>query len=255
LGRANIGANDKYVTIKMCEKEFQEKRRMEELQPSNSKDAGFYGRPFKNAFIGITVISVFVSFATIISGAAFIAGIFLSITWACFVYIYYLDQPHLSPTIRRSRAALGFFSIIVGLFIGALGPNYLNTQQSTTEWFVVAGLLIGAEIGFSLIMTYPLRSLSTWAGYMIAAIVLHSVILQFQSEFVDILGAKILVLALLSIGTWFLAQWIFFDRADPLTIDESKRAKNVRSFVGLISGLVTVIEFVNIMVTLYRFGK
>jgi hypothetical protein len=104
-------------------------------------------------------------------------------------------------------------------------------------------------------MTYPLRSLSAWAGYFIAAIVLHSVILTFPSDLVDLAGARVDVLALLCVGSWFLAQWIFFDRADPLTFNESKRVKGVKSFVGIVSGLVTIIEFINILVTLYRLGK
>jgi hypothetical protein len=222
----------------------------EDLEPSEPDQ-----RPFRSILIIVMFIGGVLSFSFMGVNYPFPAGALFSITWGCIVYVFELDQPHPFPIIRRGRASVGFFCIIVGILIGAVGPNYLDTQPQTTEWLVIFGLLIGAQIGFSLILTYPLRSLSTWGGYLISAIVLHSIIFRFPSEFLDIVGAKVLVLALLCIGTWFLGQWIFFDKADPLSIEESKRVKGVKSFVGVVSGLVTLMEFINILYTIIRFGK
>jgi hypothetical protein len=212
-------------------------------------------RPFKLVILVIMVLCGFASLAGMMSGFAFLTGIFLSLMWACIVYGFNLDQPHPSPIVQRGRASLGFFCIIVGVVIGVIGPNYLNAQPKATEWFVIFGLLIGSSIGLPLLLTIPMRSLSVWGGYLAAAIVLHSVLLSFPGEFVDIDGAKVLVLVLLCISIWFFGQWLFFDKADPLTIEESKRVKGVKSFVGVASGLVTVIEFINILYTLFRLTK
>jgi len=211
-------------------------------------------RPFKGVFAYIFFFAAAASFIFLALASdlsAFTVGSIISITWASAIYVFDLDQIHPSINIKNGRAALGFSSFIAGILIAAVGPNYLNTQGSTTDWFVMWGFLIFAQIGISLLFVSPLRSLSVCAGFLISAVILHSVIIRLPNDFSDINGARVLVLLLLIISSWYLAQWIFFDRSALSSKKESKNTKRVKSFVGIASGLITVIEFFNILYNLF----
>lgn len=207
-------------------------------------------RPFSTFALSSLVILLFFSIGIFISAPPFASGIVLAIAWALFVYGAGIDIPNQSQQDRAGKAVLGFFFLISGIVLAAIGPSYLNTQLTGTDWLVMFGLFFGAQVGLSLLLTSPLKSLSFWCGYIALSIILHSAILRFPNEFSNLISAKALVLVSLALSSWFLGVWLFFNNQELDNLDESKKSKQVKSIIGIFSGLLTVIEFVNIMYTL-----
>jgi hypothetical protein len=210
-------------------------------------------RPFKGVIQNILGILLFITIGSFFAPSPYIPGIFLSIVWALISYGTNIDLPNTSQQDRAGKAALGFFFLVGGIVVAAIGPSYLNTQLIGTDWLVMLGLFFGIQVGLSLLLASPLKSLSFWCGYMALAIILHSAILRFPNEFGDITAAKALVLTSLIISSWFLGVWLFFNNSELENFEETKKSKQAKSIIGIFSGLLTVVEFINILYTLTSF--
>lgn len=208
-------------------------------------------RPFEETARYLVVFFGVAAFFSLVAEAAFVTGIFLSITWACIVILADLDIPSYSQTVRATRASVGFFLILVGIVVGVISPNYLYTSPVSTEWLIMVGLFLGAQVGLSLLLNSPLKSLSYSSGHLVSAIVLHSIIIRFPSEFINPNSPKAMVLSSLILASWYLSQTLFFDYQNVPAIDESKNVKRVKSIVGIFSALLTVVEFINILYELF----
>ena len=210
-------------------------------------------RPFTEFARGASIFIGMIAFASLFTGTPFLTGVLLAFLWAFIAYGSKYDIPDTTQQERAGKALLGFFLIIVGVILAGVSPNYLSTQSKTTEWLVMWGLFLGTQIGLSLLLTTPLKSFSYWCGYIAAAIILHSAILRFPQEFTDISSARTLVLVSLMLSFWFLGIWLFFDISPSNILEETKKAKQTKSFIGILSGLLTVMEFINILYTIFGF--
>lgn len=209
-------------------------------------------RPFAEVFIHISLYSGVIGIVSVFI-SPFLGGCILSFTWALVSYILKIDIPSAIQETKAGKAILGFFLIVTGVILAGVAPNYLNTTLSTTEGLVMWGILFCTQIGLSLFLVTPLKSLAYWFGYIACAIILHSVILRFPNEFVDLLSAKTMVLISIMLSSLFLGIWVFWDKLPLEGTEDTKRSQQAKSIIGVFSGLLTVMEFINIMYTLLTF--
>ena len=210
-------------------------------------------RPFHQFASNTLIILVSLILISFPFTPPFVSGILLSIAWTLLAYTKGVDLPNQIKQDRAGKAALGFFLIVFGIVLAGIGPIYLDTQSTGTDWLVMLGIFLGAQVGLSLLLATPLRSLSFWCGFTAAAIILHSAIFRFPSDFGNLVSAKAMVLASITLSSWFLGIWLFFDNPSLDSFEESKKAKQAKSIIGIFSGLLTVIEFINIMYTIINF--
>jgi len=212
-----------------------------------------YSRPYRQFAVALFGLLLFPTFILIFYIPPFVTGILFSLLWSLMAYFTGSDLQHPNIHERAGKAALGFFFIVFGIVSAGIGPIYLGTTSNVTDWLVMLGVFLGAQVGLSLFLATPLRSLSYWCGFTAAAIILHSALLRFPGDFGNLASAKVMVLASISLSSWFLGIWLFYNNAELDSFEESKRAKQAKSIIGIFSGLLTVIEFINIMYTLIAF--